>query len=164
MDTKGDFYFQYNGDGYPQIPGVRPLIKQNGISRRSRYEKGKYSSMVGEGSRAEEIGRAQTRHRLGNINQKRKGKGVPDNYKFHFKGVRQRIGGNGLQKSEIPGRGLGNGSAPSTLSKTPPLHITRLPLNCMYPELSSISIHLMPALQFPLTRPLSDPFSHFRQP
>jgi hypothetical protein len=49
-----------NGDGYPQILGVRPVIKQNGINRRSRYEKEKYSSMVGEESRAEEIGRAQT--------------------------------------------------------------------------------------------------------
>jgi hypothetical protein len=88
----------------------------------------------------------ESANRLGNINQKRKGKGVPDNYKFHFKGVHQRIGGNGLQKSEIPGRGLGNGSAPSTLSKTPPLHITRLPLNCMYRKLNSISIHLMNAL------------------
>jgi hypothetical protein len=49
--------------------------------------------MVGEGSRAEEIGGAQTQYRLANINQKRKGKGGPDNYKFHFKGVRQRTGG-----------------------------------------------------------------------
>ena len=95
---------------------------------------------------------------LGNENRKCKDKGWPDNKKFCFREYANVAEKNGQPKSQIHGRGLLNGFTP------PPLHMTRRLSHCLYPELSSISSHLLPALPFPLTRPISHAFFHARQP